>query len=76
MTGLLIVVVLVLAVGALVGLVLALRTGGSKPKFEALGAPPGSQTDPLIRTESRRHDTPAGADLDVHGGRDHGSPSS
>jgi hypothetical protein len=75
MTGLLLVVVLVLAVGALVGLVLALRTGGKKPRFESLGAPPEPHTDPLIRTESRHHDTPAGADLDVPGGRDHGTSS-
>jgi hypothetical protein len=71
MTGLLLIVVLVLAAGAVIGIVLALRTGGAKPRFESLGAPADPHADPLIRTESRHHDTPAGADLDVPGGRDH-----
>jgi hypothetical protein len=75
MTGLLIVVVLVLAAGAVIGLVLALRTGGDTPRYEPLGAPPEPHSDPLIRAESRHRDTPAGADLDVPGGRDHGYPT-
>lgn len=69
MTVLLLIVVL-LVVAAVVGLVLALRGGGA-PKYESLGAPPEPHSDPLIRTESRHRDTPAGADLDVPGGREH-----
>ena len=67
----LILIVVLLVVGAVVGLVLALR-GGSGPKYESLGAPAEQHSDPLIRTESRHFDTPAGADLDVRGGREHG----
>jgi hypothetical protein len=71
MTGFLLIVVAIVVVAAVVGLVLATRSSG-RPKYESLGAPPEPHDDPLIRTESRRHDTPAGADLDLPGGRDHG----
>jgi hypothetical protein len=73
--------VLVIAViGVLIALVIAgalARRGGSgstrKPRSEFLGAPPGEASQPLIRPESRHHDTPAGADLETPGGREHGA---
>jgi hypothetical protein len=71
MTGFLLIVVAIVVVAAVVGLVLATRSS-AKPKYESLGAPPEAHDDPLIRTESRRHDTPAGADIDRPGGREHG----
>jgi hypothetical protein len=71
--------VLVIAViGVLIALAIALavaRRGasGRKPRSEFLGAPPGETSQPFIRPESRHHDTPAGADLDTPGGREHGT---
>jgi hypothetical protein len=71
-------ILVIAAIGILIALViaggLALRgSSGRGPKPEFLGAPPGDASEPLIRPESRHHDTPAGADLDTHGGREHGS---
>ncbi|HEX5985223.1 MAG TPA: hypothetical protein VFY86_01790 [Nocardioides sp.] len=71
MTGFLLIVVAIVAVAAVLGLVLAIRSS-AKPRYESLGAPPEPHDGPLIRTESRHHDTPAGADLDLRGGREHG----
>ena len=70
-------VLVIAAIGILIALViaggLALRgSSGRRPKSEFLGAPPGDASAPLIRPESRHHDTPAAADLDTPGGRDHG----
>ena len=66
MTVLIVSVVAVVVVGA--GLLL-LRSSG--PRHESLGATQSDGADPLIRTESRHHDTPAGADLQTPGGREH-----
>jgi hypothetical protein len=70
-------VLVIAAIGILIALVIAGRLAlsgpaGRKPKGEFLGAPPGEASAPLIRPESRHHDTPAGADLDTPGGREHG----
>jgi hypothetical protein len=71
--------VLVIAViGVLIAVAIAAvlaRRGAStpKPRSEFLGAPPGEASQPLIRPESRHHDTPAGADLETPGGREHGA---
>jgi hypothetical protein len=36
---------------------------------EPLGNPHPTHAEPVVRTESRHHDTPAAADLDRHSGR-------
>lgn len=69
MTVILVVVLLVVVAGAAV---LLFARGGDKPRYERLGAPPEAHPDPLIRTDSRRGDSPAGTDLDKPGGREHG----
>lgn len=70
MTGL-IIAVAVLAVAGL--LVWTMRSRRSRfPVPESLGNPNPDRWEPLIRGESRHHDTPGPADLDVHGGREHG----
>ena len=71
-------VLMIAVIGVLIGLALAgflaMRgTSGRKPRSEFLGAPPGDASPPLIRPESRHHDTPAGADLETPGGREHGT---
>ena len=68
MTVILVVVLLVVVAGAAV----LLFARGDKPRYERLGAPPEAHPDPLIRTDSRRGDSPAGTDLDKPGGREHG----
>ena len=71
--GAVVAVLLVVVGGALLGLLLTLRRR-DKLRYEPLGAPPEPHTDPLIRTESRRRDSPGGTDLDVRGGREHDAP--
>ncbi len=56
-----------------VAVALAWRSSGSKfPSDETLRHPSPGHAEPLIREQSRHRDTPAGADLDKPGGREHG----
>lgn len=72
MTGTIVLVVAIAVLVALVAVVAVSRRGTrGRVRPEPLGAPPGAREEPLIRPESRHHDTPAGADLDTPGGREH-----
>jgi hypothetical protein len=66
-------IVAIVVIAVLIVLVVLLVRGSSGPKVksEFLGAPASDRTDPLIRAESRHHDTPAAADVEQHGGREH-----
>ena len=77
MAGSIVAIVVIAVLIALVVLLVVLARGASGPKVrsEFLGAPPSDRTDPLIRAESRHHDTPAAADVQQHGGREHGERS-
>ena len=48
---------------------LALRPRGPRMRDEPLGNPHPDRAEPVVRSESRHHDTPAGADLTQRGGR-------
>jgi len=67
MTGFIIAIVVV----ALVGVLVVVLRGRGGPKDESLGAPHQQSADPLIRAESRHHDTPAASDVEQRGGREH-----
>jgi hypothetical protein len=62
-----VVIGLVLLVAAIAAL--ALRPRGPRMQDEPLGNPHPDRTQPVVRTESRHYDTPAGADLTQRGGR-------
>jgi hypothetical protein len=73
MAGSIVAIVVIAVLLALVVLLVVLGRGSSGPRVkpEFLGAPASDRTDPLIRAESRHHDTPAAADVEQHGGREH-----
>jgi hypothetical protein len=62
------IIIFVVLIAGLVTVV-ALRPRPPRVREEALGNPRPTFSEPIVRTESRHHDTPAGADLDRHSGR-------
>jgi hypothetical protein len=58
----------VVILAALVTVVL-LRPRGPALRDEPLGNPHRRGSEPVVRSESRHHDTPAAADLGQHSGR-------
>ncbi len=68
-------IVTILVLALIIGAVLVMRGGVGKPRHESLGATQSDGADPLIRHQSRHRDTPAGADIDQPGGREHDSKS-
>jgi hypothetical protein len=68
MPSLTIIVIVLMLVGVAVTAV-ALRPRGPRVRGEPLGNPHPDRAEPVVRSESRHHDTPAGADLTQHGGR-------
>ena len=70
----LILIIFVVLIAALVAVVMVRPRGRRAPRLrdEPLGNPHATTPDPVVRTESRHRDTPAGSDLDQHGGRHDG----
>jgi hypothetical protein len=62
------IIIFVVLIAALVA-VLAVRPRAPRVREESLGNPHPTLSEPVVRSESRHHDTPAGADLDRHSGR-------
>jgi hypothetical protein len=62
------IIIFVVLIAALVTVVV-LRPRAPRVRDEALGNPRPTRAEPVVRTESRHHDTPAGSDLDRHSGR-------
>ncbi|MGZ5415676.1 MAG: hypothetical protein ACXWDI_00730 [Nocardioides sp.] len=69
MPSLTIIIITALVLLAVAIAVVALRPRGIRMQDEPLGNPHPSRAEPVVRTESRHHDTPAGADLTQRGGR-------
>ena len=68
MTGVVIAVIVVLAIG--IGLLLWRSSAGTFPSDEPLRDPHADVAEPLIRPARRHYDTPAAADVDQLSGRD------
>ena len=68
MTSLTIVVIGLVLLAVAIAAV-ALRPRGPRMHDEPLGNPHPDRAEPVVRTESRHYDTPAGADLTQRGGR-------
>ena len=62
------IIIFVVLIATLVAVVVR-RPHSPHVREESLGNPHPTLSDPVVRTESRHHDTPAGSDLDRHSGR-------
>ena len=65
-------VIAVLVIAAAIGMIAWQSSARKFPSDETLRHPRPNASEPLIREQSRHRDTPAAADLDKPGGREHG----